>query len=141
MMFAQSKIASDIYHDYEDAEDVLAMSLNYDLIDILDLDLDLNDQMRHISGDVYQVKFIVFGDESKSKSSLAAIDRKLSASAMEEIPIPENVEDDKDYQMLKFYGVKKGSSYSDICMLVLSDDGKSGVFVAVNGNIKVGSES
>lgn len=137
---AQSEVAAEIYDQYADADDVLSMSLNYDLIDILDLDLDINDKMRHISGDVYQVKFIAFGEESRPGSTLGAIDRKLASSSLVEIKVPEDM-DDGDYRMLKFYGVNQGSYYSDICMLMLSDDSETGIFIAVYGKIKIRKES
>ena len=57
-----------------------------------------------------------------------------------EIKVPEDVEDG-DYRMLKFYGVNKGSYYSDICMLMLSDDGETGIYIAVYGKIKIRRES
>lgn len=139
-MIGQSEVAAEIYQEYSDMDDVLSMSLNYDLIDVLDIDLDINDQLRHISGDVYQVKFIAFGDESSPGKSLAAIDRKLASSDLLELPVPEEAEDE-EYRLLKFYGVKKGSYYSDICMLMLSDDGETGVFITVNGKIKIRSAS
>ncbi len=140
LVLAQSKVAANIYSDYADGEDVLSMSLNYDLVDILDLDLDIDDQMRHISGDVYQVKFIAFGDEASPKKSISAIDQELARSSLKEIDLPKDF-DERDVDFIKFYGEKKGDYYSDICMLVLSDEGDTGVFIAVFGKIKIRSKS
>lgn len=140
MLMAQSKVASGIYQEYADKEDVLAMSLNYDLIDILDMDLDMNDHMKHVSGDIYQVKFILFGDETEHRGNLKNILKELSSSALEEIEIPEDA-DDSEYGMVRFFGEKKGSYYSDICMILISDDGETGLFIAVNGKIKIRRQS
>ena len=137
---AQSKVASEIYNQYSDTEDALAMSLNYDMVDILDIDMELNDQMKHISGDVYQIKFIAFGDETKPGKIISEITRKLAFSDLEELPLPDDAEDE-DYSLLKFYGKRNGGYYSDICMVILSDDGESGAFIAVNGKIKIRRES
>ncbi len=137
-MVGQSQVTANIYQEYSDKKDVLSMSLNYPLMDILDIDLDINDQLRHIRGDVYQVKFIAFGDESNPGKSLGMIDRKLASSDLVELRVPEDM-DEEEYRLLKFYGVKNGSYYSDICMLMLDDDGETGVFIAVNGKIKIHS--
>lgn len=133
---AQAGVSSRIYQQYADDEDVLSMSLNYDLIDILDLDIDVDDQLRHLSGDVYQVKFLAFGDEAAASKTLKAIDRELAGSSLELLEIPAKAEDE-DFRLLKFYGYKKGGYYSDVCMLLLSDDGETGVFIAVYGKIKI----
>jgi hypothetical protein len=137
---AQSVVATEIYDQYSDIDNALALSLNYDMVDILDLDLEINDQMKHISGDVYQIKFIAFGDESKPGMILSEITRKLAFSDLEELEIPKDV-DDEEYSLLKFYGERKGSYFSDICMVILSDDGETGAFIAVNGKIKIRRES
>ncbi len=122
-MVGQSQVTANIYQEYSDKKDVLSMSLNYPLMDILDID---------------QVKFIAFGDESNPGKSLGMIDRKLASSDLVELRVPEDM-DEEEYRLLKFYGVKNGSYYSDICMLMLDDDGETGVFIAVNGKIKIHS--
>lgn len=137
---AQSEVATDIYNQYSDTEDALAFNLNYDMVDILDIDMELNDQMKHISGDVYQIKFIAFGDDSRPGKIISDIARKLAFSDLEELPLPKDAEDE-EYSLLKFYGERKGNYFSDICMVILSDDGETGAFIAVNGKIKIRRES
>lgn len=125
---------SSLYQKYGSTKGAFAMSLNKEMMDVVDVDLDWNDQMKHVSGDIYEVKFIVFTNEESvdNEKAIKEINRSLQKMNLVEIPLEA---DDSDIKYLKVYGLKKKGFYRKVHFLMYSDD--NAVFFSVLGKLKV----
>lgn len=137
-LIAQGVAAADeIYRRYASQDDVLAMGLSYDLIDVLDLDLEVGAQLKHISGDISHLKVMIFGEKAQAEQSLEDINRRLAAAGLEALNPPRELIEDEEFRLLQVYGHREAKHFSHIYLLMLSDDGTSGAYLAVEGKIKI----
>jgi len=58
----------DIDTQYASKEGVTAFSFSKDMIDALDFDMDVNDKMKCIKGDLSSIKFLAFNDDNETNS-------------------------------------------------------------------------
>lgn len=124
-----------IYSKYSSGDGVLALTLNKEMLDAVDMDFDWNDQMKHMTGDIYHVKFITFSEGAQSTIKVKELSNALSGLSLKEIPFPED-KTETDLRYAKIYGDKHGEYYHNVIMLILTED-NTGLFVAVNGKLKV----
>lgn len=127
----------DLLDRYSDMEGAFGMTLNQRMLDAVDVDVEWEDQMKHISGDIYQVRFIMFSDEDKAPYHIRELDKAISRLGFKEIPL-ETTED--DIEMIRTYGFKKDGYYRTIQFLLLDDD-HTGYLMSVKGKLKVKSAS
>lgn len=124
-----------LYSNYSSGEGVLALTLNKEMLDAVDMDFDWNEQMKHMTGDIYQIKFITFTEGSQSTKKVKELSSALSKLSLKEINLPED-KSETDLRYAKIYGDKHGQYYHNVIMLILTED-NTGLFVAVNGKLKV----
>lgn len=132
----QSAAADELYRKYSTGEGVWAISLNHYMPDVLDMDFDFNDQMKNLSGDIHGLKFISFSKKAFPEKKLQRMARELKAAGLSAIPLPQDVKKE-DLRFLQFYGEREAAHYKNIYMLLLSDDAETGLFIAVNGKLKI----
>ena len=133
---AQDLSPDDLYDDYSERNGVFAMSLNHDLLDAVDVDFELDEKMKNISGDIYRVKFIAFGEEANASKAIKSMSSELRKTDVREIPLPKDMEDE-DLEYIRLFGEKDGDYYKNLYLLILSDDGETGLYLAVNGKLKI----
>lgn len=126
----------DLYQRYSSGEGVFAMSLNHDMLDAIDIDFDWQDQMKNVTGDIHRVKFIAFGEESNPMKALQRMGRELGQTGLHQIEPPQDADLD-DLKFFKLYGERHGSYYKNVYLLVVADDGRHGLFLAINGKLKI----
>lgn len=131
--------ADDIYSHYSSMKGVMAMTFNKTMLDAVDMDFDWDNQMKHISGDIYELQFVSMDREHNSPTHIRDINTALSKLALREINIPKE-KGETDLRYLKIYGDKQGDYYRNIYMLILTD-GNTGIFVSVNGKLRVNPKS
>lgn len=124
-----------LYNSYSSGEGVLALTLNKEMLDAVDMNFDWNEQMKHMTGDIYQIKFITFTEGSQSSKKVKELSSALSKLSLKEINLPED-KAETDLRYAKIYGDKHGQYYHNVIMLLLTED-NTGLFVAVNGKLKV----
>lgn len=124
-----------IYSNYSSGDGVFSMSLNKEMLDAVDMDFDWNEQMKHVTGDIHQIKFITFSDSKNASDKIRKLDGELKSLSLKEIQVPKD-KSDTDVRFARLFGDKHGDYYKNVVMLVLTED-NIGFFVAVNGNLKV----
>ncbi len=131
----QEKV-DNLYRKYSSGDGVFAMSLNHDMLDAIDLDFDWQDQMKNVSGDIHHLKFIAFSEESSPLVKIKTLSSEISRTGIKTIPLPADADVD-DLQDIKIYGERTGGYYENVYMLLVTDDGRNGIFLAINGKMKI----
>lgn len=124
-----------LYSRHSSGEGVFAMNLNKEMLDAVDMDFDWDDQMKHITGDIYQVKFITFSESKLATTKIRELDAEMKKLSLKEIKIPAD-KTDSDLKFARIFGDKHGEYYKNVVMLILTEE-NIGFFVALNGNLKV----
>ncbi len=120
----------DIHTQYASKEGVTAFSFSKDMIDALDFDMDVNDKMKCIKGDLSSIKFLAFNDDNETNSLELLKDLKKSGY--------ENIEwdgVDGDIDVL-LYVDRNGKRFSEIHFVTLSN-GKPKAMISFYGDITV----
>jgi len=125
----------ELYNDYSSGDGVMAMSLSHEMLDAVDLDFDWDEQMKHLSGDIYQIKFITFSESQDATKKIRSLDGKLGKLTLKEIKVPMD-KSDTDLRFARIYGKKDNGYYENVVLLALTED-NIGFFVAINGKLKV----
>lgn len=137
---AQSSSQMDeLYSRYSTGDGVFAMSLNKEMLDAVDMDFDLDDHLKNVSGDIYRVKFISFTDKKISAVRLKRLDTDIAATGLEEMQLPTE-EGLEDLKFFKVYGESKGEYLENVYLLVLTED-ETGLFLSLNGKLKITEKS
>ena len=128
----------DLYNKYSTEDGVFSMNLNHEMLDAVDMDFDWDDQMKHITGDIYHIKFITFTDSKIASRKIRELDDRLKQLALKEIKFPAD-KTDTDVRFARLLGDKHGNIYKNVVMLLITED-NIGFFVAINGNLKVNNQ-
>ena len=120
----------DIDTQYASKEGVTAFSFSKDMIDALDFDMDVNDKMKCIKGDLSSIKFLAFNDDNETNSLKVLQD--LNKSGYENIEW-DGVDSDIDVLL---YVDRNGKRFSEIHFVTLSN-GKPKAMISFYGDITV----
>jgi len=120
----------DIDTQYASKEGVTAFSFSKDMIDALDFDMDVNDKMKCIKGDLSSIKFLAFNDDNETNSLKLLQD--LNKSGYENIEW-DGVDSDIDVLLYVDRNVKR---FSEIHFVTLSN-GKPKAMISFYGDITV----
>lgn len=119
----------DIHTQYASKDGVTAFSFSKDMIDALDFDMNVNDKMKYVKGDLTSIKFLVFSDNSQNDSGELLKD--LKKSGYEKIKWEG---DDNDDVLL--YVDRNGKRFNEIHFITLSNE-KPKVMISFYGDITV----
>lgn len=128
--------AENLYERYSKGEGIVALTLPKFLLEDIELDMDLDKQMRELEGEIENIRLLVFSEESEPQKRLMRLHNDLLQEDLEEIK-PDGKHRADDLSFLKLYGERDGSYYRTIYLLLASDDGQTAVFAAVSGKIKI----
>ena len=130
----KSNAAQAIYDDLQGHENVTSLSLNKTMLDAIDTDFDLNDQTKHIKGDINSVKLLLVDDDIESPKTMSQIRKKLGKLGYKEVDIDEKSEKANNHVWL--FSNKKGSRFTEAHFVVQDEDG-SGVLLSVYGDFSL----
>lgn len=129
----------DIYQRYSEDDGVMAISIPRFLLENIDLDVDLEDQVRELDGEIEKIRLLIFSEDSEPEKHIRRIDSDLRKQKLEEID-PTHKPDPDDLSYLRIYGQRQGDHYKNIYLLLISDDGEIALFAALSGRIKISED-
>ncbi len=133
---AQSSAQLDkLYNSYSSGEGIMSFTLNKEMLDAVDLDFDWKEQLRHLDGDIYQLRMITFSEKSNPGKQIASLQNELHNAGLRPIEIPEHAADGQLEGEIQLFAHQKGQYYDQVYLLLLSDDRKMALFVAINGKL------
>lgn len=124
----------DIHTQYASKQGVMAFSFSKDMIEALDFDIDVNDKMKYVKGDLSSIKFLAFGDKSESNSIQLVKD--LKKSGYEKIKWEGDDEGDSNVIL---YVDRNGKRFSEIHFITLLNE-KPKAMISFYGDITVKDE-
>ncbi len=127
----------EVFGKYAARDDAFSLSLNKKMLDAIDMDFDFKDQIKHISGDILQIKFIVFGEEEEGAKLIQSFSKEVYALGFKRIPF--DIED-TELQVFKMYGNKEGDYFKNIHLFVLDKNFRA-YFISINGKLKIKNEA
>lgn len=131
------KSFKEIFSKYANRKDAFSLTLNKEMLNSVDLDIDFEDHMRNVSGDIHQIKFIMFGEHDEGRKIVKSFSKDLRQAGFPRIPM--EVED-SDLKLIKIYGKKKKGFYRVVHILVLDEDHRA-FFISIRGKLKVKYEA
>jgi len=120
---AQSK-SDKIYETFSGKEGVTNFSFNKNMIDVVDIDL--NDENQHVSGDIHEIRFLSY-NPGKGELSGKAFAEKATAllpSAYKKYEDPEDDDSDAEIWLLG-----KRKKYSECHVFIKNEDGNGNRFI------------
>ncbi len=132
---AQKYDAQKVYNLFETQDDVIILSLKKELLDAVDLDLDIEEQLKHIEGDITYMKTLI----ASSKESAMAIAQDLK-NEMDQLRYKvthvnkenDSVETEGDLYM---YTKSKGNKISEIHFLSINQQDSGLFFFTILGDL------
>ena len=131
------KSFQEIFSKYANRKDAFSLTLNKQLLNSVDVDFDFEDHIKNVSGDIDQIRFIMFGEYDDGEQIVRSFSKDLRKLGFPRIPVEV---DDTDLKLLKIYGKKKNGYYRKVHMLVLDDDYRA-FFISIKGKLKVKYEA
>lgn len=131
----KSNAADAIYADLENEENVLTLSLNKQMLQGIDTDVEWNEQIKYLQGDIHKVKVMLIGDEAKGKAIVDRIYKRLRKLGYKQIDLNSDNQTEDESNVWVFSN-KKGNTFTEAHFLIKDEDG-SGVFMSVYGDFTV----
>lgn len=133
---AQKSNAADvIYQELEDEENIFTLSLNKQMLQNIDTDLEWNDQIKYLKGDVKKVKVMLIGNEHQDKTLMKRIYKRLTKLGYKQIDLSDDTSED-DSTRVWIFSNKKGDTFTEAHFVIEDEDG-SGIFMSVYGDFKL----
>lgn len=132
-MSASAKHQGDLHQAYANQSGVFALSFSKDMIDALDLDIEVNDKMKYITGDLSSIKLIAFGSEAEEKS-LSDLKKELKKLDYDQLNTT-NLDINTEGEFL-IYTRKSGKHYTEVHFITYEDKAPKAIF-SFYGKIQV----
>jgi len=137
MATAQKSNAADaIYTELEGEENIMTLSFNKKMLESIDTDIEWNDQIKYLKGDVHKVKLMLIEDGKEAGSIVNKIYKRLSKLGYKRMELNEG---QKKKDKVWIFSNKKGKKFSEAHFLIEDEDG-SGIFMSVYGDFTVTDE-
>lgn len=127
----KSNAAQIIYDDFQSRDNVTSLSLNNKMLESIDTDFNLNDQTKHLEGDISRVKLLLVADDGDTEKTIVQIRKKLDKLGYKEVDLDDDAK--KGENQVWLFSNKKGSRFTEAHFVVQDDDG-SGVLLSVYGD-------
>tara|TARA_R110002072_G_scaffold195571_1_gene352913 strand:+ start:233 stop:694 length:462 start_codon:yes stop_codon:yes gene_type:complete len=127
----------EVFSKYASRDDAFSLTLNKKMLDAIDMDFDFEDQIKHVSGDIHQIRFIVFGEEEEGASLIRSFSKEVYALGFKRIPFEF---EDSDLQVFKMYGNKEGGYFTNIHLFVLDENFRA-YFISIKGKLKIKNQA
>ncbi len=130
---------SNVFDTYSQRENTVSFNLNKTMLDAVDIDLEWEEKMRHVSGDIHRLRFLAFDKNDESSKIVKSLDQKIRDLGYPVIPFKPDLDTD-DIKQFKLYGVKEGAYYKQVHLLLQDDEGRA-FLISVDGKLKVAKEA
>lgn len=121
----------DIHTQYASKNGVTAFSFSKDMIDAIDFDMDINDRMNSVKGDLTSIKFLTFNDYSQS--NWEGLLKDLKKSGYGKIDWEGNKDSNND---ILPYVDRNGKRFNEIHFITFSNE-KPKTMISFYGDITV----
>ncbi len=131
-IFAQQKTADKMFNDLRDMDEVTYLSFSKNLMNFADLDIDHDDdgEEHHVSGDLHEVKLVIFKPEEESSANFKSLVQKYMHKGKYKL-----VEDDDNDEDSEVWVMRKGKKVSE-CHVIFQGE-RNGVLLSFFGDFKV----
>ncbi len=129
----KSNAAQVIYDDLQGNANVTALSLSKQMLDAIDSDFDLNDQTKHLKGDISSIKVLLVNDDASVAKTIADIRKKLGKLGYREIDLDDDAEPAAGGKQVWAYSNKKSSRFTE-AHFVVQDGAGAGVLLSIYGD-------
>ena len=135
----KSNAADGIYTELEGEENIMTLSFNKQMLESIDTDVEWNDQIKYLKGDIHKVKLMLIGDNSNAKGIINKIYKRLGKLGYKQMDLDDDNDDEKDNSEVWVFSNKKGNKFTEAHFLIKDEDG-SGIFMSVYGDFTVTDE-
>ncbi len=123
----------DLIDNYSQREGAFALSLNRNMLDAVDLDFDLEEHMKNVSGDIHEIKLLVFSRTDEAHKLVKKLDAGIAKAGFER----QDFElEESDLRFFRIYGNNKGKTFENVQILAHTEDNNV-IMLAINGKLKV----
>jgi len=129
----KSNAAQVIYDDLQGNNNVTTLSLNKQMLDAIDTDFDLNDQTKHLKGDISSIKVLLVDDDASAAKTITDIRKKLGKLGYREIDLDDDAEPAASGKQVWAYSNKKGTRFTE-AHFVVQDGAGAGVLLSIYGD-------
>ncbi len=134
----KSNAAQTIYNHLEGEDGVMTLSFNKKMLESIDTDIEWNDQIKYLKGDLHKVKLMLIEDGKKAEDMVDYIYTQLGKLGYKHTEIKDDEGEDDDEQLWVFTD-KKGRKFTEAHFLIKDEDG-SGIFMSVYGDFTLTDE-
>jgi hypothetical protein len=135
---AQNKTElNEAFGHFANRKDAFSLTLNKKMMDAVDLDFDWKEEVKHVSGDIHQLKFIVFSEEDSGMMIAKKFSSEITKAGYPKINLDlEDEEIDTDIKYFKIFGKKINGAYEDVHVLTVDSHNRA-YFFSINGKLKI----
>lgn len=120
--FAQDKAAIDeLYNQYSRREGCSAMSINHSLLKMIDIEMDWQDEIEGLVGELREIRFIFFSGREDGRKLIQSMRKKILAAGYPAIDLDEEL---SEMQFSEIYAHPKKGKFTEAQALFMDDDGK-----------------
>lgn len=130
-LFAQDNISDKMFNELRSIDDVTYLSFSKSLIDFVDFDIDSDEDEHKVTGDLEEVKLVIFKPEQKPEKSFR--DQVLLHLKKGKYTLVEEDDDEKDDTEVWVY--RKGKRVYE-CHVIFQGE-QNGVLLSFFGDFKV----
>ncbi|MGB0177809.1 MAG: DUF4252 domain-containing protein [Owenweeksia sp.] len=123
-----------VFEEYAQRDNTISFTFSKEMLDAVDIDLEWEEKIQNISGDIYQVKFIAFDRLDENDKIISRLDGEIRKLGYPVIPYkPDHTDDIREFRL---YGKKDNDHYRQVHLLVKDGDGRA-YLISVDGKLKV----
>ncbi len=138
-VFAQDKAGfSEVFEEYAQRDNTISFTFTKELLDAVDIDVEWEEKIRNVSGDIYRMRFIAFDKKDECNKILSHLDQEIKRLGYPAIPY--NFNYSSDTHQFRMYGKKNNNYYRQVHLLIKDDDGRA-FLISVDGKLKVIQEA
>lgn len=130
-----NKAAEAIYDELEEQSGIFIMSFSKSMLDDIDADIEWNDQVKNLEGEISKIKLMLLGEDAKPSATLSKVKARLSKMGYKSTKLSDAESDDKVW----VYTNRKGNHFTEAHFVIFGDDG-GGFFVSVYGDFTLTKE-
>lgn len=130
---AQVFQAQTVYNQLETEEDILIFSLKKELVDFIDFDLDYQEQVNRVTGDIHFMKTLVATSNNSADKLSGIIKTKMDRLKYKLTSVEE--ETDQPYQQLYMYTKQNGQKIAEVHFLMVNTEDHNTVLFTILGDL------
>ena len=130
---AQNFGTQTIYNELETEEDILVFSLKKDLVDFIDLDLDYQEQINRVTGDIHFMKTLVATSKESADKLHGKIKTEMDQLSYEFTSLEKEI--DQPNQQIYMYTKRNGPEITEVHFLIVNTEDHNAAFFTMLGDL------